>query len=87
MPELVSRQFLDVLDEVLRPGSYKFCYADTDFFMSALTRDQITECARLELAQCWKNEILKVGARTISGWFIVTSPKCYVIVEKDFTEF
>ena len=42
----------------MRPGSYKFCYADTDSFMLALTRDQIDECVRPELVQRWKDEIL-----------------------------
>jgi len=56
--KLLFHQFLDVLEEFMTPGSYKFCYADTDSFMLALTRDQIDECVRPELRQRWNSTIL-----------------------------
>lgn len=41
----------------MRPGSFKFCYADTDSFMLALTRDTLDECVKGELRQRWEEEI------------------------------
>jgi hypothetical protein len=37
----------------MRPGSYKFCYCDTDSFMLALTRDEIDDCIKEDLRQEW----------------------------------
>lgn len=63
-------QFLDVLDEFMRPGSYKFCYADTDSFMLALTRDTLDECVKPELAGRWRSEILP-------AWFVKSDKERY----------
>jgi hypothetical protein len=54
---LLFYQFLDVLEEYMEPGSYKFCYADTDSFMLALTRDELDDCVAPDKRAEWHEVI------------------------------
>lgn len=61
--KLLFMTFLDVLEKYLRPGSYKFCYADTDSFMLALTEKTIFECVKTGLKNEWNEKIVPL-------WFV-----------------
>ena len=41
----------------MEPGSYKFCYADTDSFMLALTRNELDLCVATNKLDDWHNII------------------------------
>ncbi|CAG5104696.1 Oidioi.mRNA.OKI2018_I69.chr1.g1460.t1.cds [Oikopleura dioica] len=55
--KLLFMQFEQILRDYLMPGSYKFCYADTDSFILALTKDSVHKCVNPKLKDKWEKEI------------------------------
>ena len=56
--KLLFFQFIDVLREFLKKGTWKLCYADTDSFMLALTENSLEECVQLERLEEWRTVIV-----------------------------